>query len=329
MKKGFTLIELLAVIVILAIILVVAIPKILKTIGDTKDATYKAQKNLIISSAEKYCTQNNDLTFINNQAVITLKELQDSGYIAKNIKDSRTGIIIPDTSWVLVTNNSGQYSYSYGYETEGLVLHYDGMYNGGLRIHNDNASVNKALWKDLSGTLEDGVLTNFNYTSSSGWLNNGLKFDGINDFLISNNFTNLSIFTAQVVLDIPTATTGAKTYIAFNNYTQGTWQGSTQFSWWKSADFFWSFGRTNTKQLHTLVINVPNLSVMLKVNNNTSETITVPSANLSSIYNVSLSNLAGGNYNDFTYHSVRIYNRALTEQEILNNYEVDKIRFGL
>lgn len=52
------------------------------------------------------------------------------------------------------------------------------------------------VWKDLSGNGNDGVLKNFDFTENSGWVDGGLKFDGVDDYiqlpelnLDLNNFT--------------------------------------------------------------------------------------------------------------------------------------------
>ena len=52
-KNGFTLIELLAVIVILAIILVIAVPQIMKTIEQSREAAFMSSAKLIAASAER------------------------------------------------------------------------------------------------------------------------------------------------------------------------------------------------------------------------------------------------------------------------------------
>ncbi len=39
------------------------------------------------------------------------------------------------------------------------------------------------IWKDLSGNGNDGQLMNFGYTEGSGWVDGGLKFDGVDDLV--------------------------------------------------------------------------------------------------------------------------------------------------
>lgn len=60
-KKGFTLVELLAVIVILAVILVIALPQMMDTIDDAKEASLISSAKLIAASAETKKATNNTL----------------------------------------------------------------------------------------------------------------------------------------------------------------------------------------------------------------------------------------------------------------------------
>ena len=54
-------------------------------------------------------------------------------------------------------------------------------------------------WKDLSGNGNDGQLRNFGYTEGSGWVDGGLKFDGVDDYVQLPGLTlNPDNFTIQV-----------------------------------------------------------------------------------------------------------------------------------
>lgn len=59
---------------------------------------------------------------------------------------------------------------------DGLLLWYDFK---GMR----NTDVGKEVAKDLSGNGNDGTLTNFNFTEGSGYKDNTLVFDGVDDSL--------------------------------------------------------------------------------------------------------------------------------------------------
>ena len=63
------------------------------------------------------------------------------------------------------------------YVTDGLILYYDAVNNTG-----NGHSNTETTWKDLSGNGNDLVLSNFDNTTTSGWSENALNFDGIDDF---------------------------------------------------------------------------------------------------------------------------------------------------
>ncbi len=56
-----------------------------------------------------------------------------------------------------------------------------------------------SIWKDLSGNGNDGELVNFGYTEDSGWVDGGLKFDGVDDYVqLPDLDLNPENFTIQV-----------------------------------------------------------------------------------------------------------------------------------
>ncbi len=55
------------------------------------------------------------------------------------------------------------------------------------------------VWKDLSGNGNDGELMNFDFTEDSGWVDGGLKFDGVDDYIqLPELNLDLNNFTLQV-----------------------------------------------------------------------------------------------------------------------------------
>ena len=72
---------------------------------------------------------------------------------------------------------------------ENLVLHYDFL---GIK----NSDATRGIARDLSGNGNNGVLRNFAYTNGSGYLDNALIFDGIDDFItIPKPLIDLNNFT--------------------------------------------------------------------------------------------------------------------------------------
>ena len=69
-----------------------------------------------------------------------------------------------------------QRQYESNHIKSGLILQYDAINNTGTGHSNDTET-----WKDLTGNGYDLTLSNFDKTSSSGWSDNALNFDGVND----------------------------------------------------------------------------------------------------------------------------------------------------
>jgi type IV pilus assembly protein PilA len=112
-ERGLTLIELLAVIVILGIIAAIAIPSIGGLIDNSKKDAHVANAQQMINAVKIAVTANKDLIPASGSANITLKTLEDDGYLdvvkdPDGDKDSynRTG------SFVTITNTNGKISYS-------------------------------------------------------------------------------------------------------------------------------------------------------------------------------------------------------------------------
>ena len=78
-----------------------------------------------------------------------------------------------------------------GYEKNGLILQYDGIYNSGVGNHNDSANI----WKDLSGNGHDGELK-----GNPIWEQNALSFDGTDDFVNCGKI-NLNYITMETVVE--------------------------------------------------------------------------------------------------------------------------------
>ena len=109
---------------------------------------------------------------------------------AQRIKDGE--ILINGNNHIIkVTNSEGIDEYyteeskyyiatnKYGYVLNGLELYYDGIDNTGTGEH----SLTTTTWKDLSGNGRDGELKEFGMNAISGWGNNYLSFDGVNDWV--------------------------------------------------------------------------------------------------------------------------------------------------
>ena len=121
--------------------------------------------------------------------------------IIANTESGRKEYYTKYTNYSIATNK-------YGYAIDGLELYYDGIDNTGTGEH----SLSSTIWKDLSGNNRDGVINGKTTTDEEGWKENGLYFDGENDYVETglnqqNLIENGEEFTFQVLLKARTTNT--------------------------------------------------------------------------------------------------------------------------
>ena len=252
---------------------------------------------------------------------------------------------------IIVTNDSGEKEYytenskyyiatnQYGYVLEGLQLYYDGIDNTGTGTHSNTTTI----WKDLSGNNRDGTLQNMDITSC--WEEDELKFDGIDDYVLiaEMNYDNITLEAVctkltnsrvQIISNVDTGGYGIyqdsnyrfgfEVYIAENQAysrvlqnTQTTDMFNSRYSVSGSYDgktmkIRTSSGETNYQELAIEgTIGKPNNSTHIILGANPTGTQTQ------------------NEYLNGSISSVRIYNRALTDEENAVNYLNDRERYGV
>ena len=229
-----------------------------------------------------------------------------------------------------------------GYVSDGLIVLYDGKYN------TLSGSSNKTtIWEDLSGNSNNGTLKGFDFTNTSGWNNNALLLDGVNDWVQMKYLYNTNMTVEIVVESVTNKDNKATNFIC--NYEGGGIGIGNNASGYNFANIHMSSSyRTATSvstfycnKKYSLSVRNNELGVVFRENENQyineaikSGNITKPSS--STIFaigtnpNGSADGLPSGEsrLNGYVY-SVRIYNRVLTDEEIQQNYNVDKARFNI
>ena len=194
------------------------------------------------------------------------------------------------------------------YIQNGLVFHLDGINKG-----NDSTA-----WTDLKGGIK------FAYTTHSILQSNGVKFDGAG--AISSNSDNTVRWEVGTIEYVFTDRTGGGVLFAgvSNNYLYITvGNGGTCFH-----------PRTNKNQYNytmptaAATVSLNNVRGIVNGNNVTARTTNNWDANPTHM-SIGGKLVANYWYVKMVVHSIRIYNRQLSQEEMLYNQRIDNKRFNL
>lgn len=220
------------------------------------------------------------------------------------------------------------------YIQDGLIAMYDGKNNTGLG-HDDTSKV----WVDLSGNGHDGtIIGNIN------WNDDSLSFDGTNN-AVNLGRINLQDITIEIVLiDESTDSNNYASYIS--NFETGGYGIEKRLDFNKKI-FMSAFINSDYTLIYTKDNFVANKKISLSGSYSSNkmklyqlgvlqqESSTTGSLGMPK--NDTVMMIGANPYGEIPtegrlkgkVYSVRIYNRALSEEEVKQNYTVDKVRFGL
>lgn len=194
-------------------------------------------------------------------------------------------------------------------------------------------------WTDVSGNAYNGTLTNGpTFNGSNG---GGIVFDGVDDYAdFGNVLASLTNLSLECFVKFGTQSTSfngiiSKTLSNADGYEIRTSNGATSTT--TIVEFRYvgdsasiGFGTLTNGIWYHLVATGANGSQKTYINGVQAGSNTIalsPSANSNSLV---IGKLAyAGLYANMTMGCARIYNRALTATEILQNYNATKTRFGL
>ena len=200
---------------------------------------------------------------------------------------------------------------------------------------------NIGLWYDLSGNASNCSLINGPTSNVSNKGN--ILFDGVDDYGSITNVSSLrpiNELTIELVIKAVTTTAGWNHIFGINPYaslsplifleTGGQLIRALHFV--DGVEY-----RCNTVQsistsvfTHVVFTFKPGDAIRSYFNSVASTTTSLPNGTLS--YNTSnafLIGYSGANWPNVQYGLVRVYNKALTQTEVSQNYEATKTRFGL
>lgn len=258
--------------------------------------------------------------------------------IGKNAEFAKTIEYVMEYNAISSSENLEEdYSVASGrqYVQNGLLLHYDVINNTG-----EGHSNTTTTWRDLSPNHYDATLNNFDSTANS-WKNKEIVLDGTDDWIstplkqseLGNSFTITAVCRADDI----------------SNY-RGLWGAHAHDGY--TGDYFGTLFQFQDGNIYAGFTNEGCVIVPASNYKNKTIAITCVLENLKSVKLYIGNQLIGENIptnafipngnveigrslpNDDRYwlgsiSKFMIYNRALTEEEITQNYEIDKVRYGV
>lgn len=244
--------------------------------------------------------------------------------------DYRIIIKYTNNTFVTMRFNKGN-----SYVEEGLIAHLDGINNTG-----NGHSAEITTWKDISNNGNDATLYN-----SPTWSNNSLIFDGQTNYGRLNNTSNLAYpngasIEARVKILSYIGVGSDDTIEFFSNWQSAgigikfkreqKFRGGLYDNSWK---FLENDNILNLNQFYTVVLTYDNNEEKLYIDGKCEKT--VPYENSLAIKSTIVPLAIGGNpnasgmdsYANVEFQNVLIYDRALTENEVLRNYQADMARY--
>lgn len=196
------------------------------------------------------------------------------------------------------------------------------------------------VWYDRSGNGYNGTLVN-----GVGYSNGGMVFDGVDDYISLGTSANLKFttnFTVALWIKF-NSLNGIQTIIS-NNETGGygiiaNLNGTRLETWYYISGNYYKAGEEmvnyNTSSWFNVVATYDNSNIRFYRNGNLIQTVPITG----SVTTTSEPLIVGSNprsggtlFSDYLnglISVVQIYNRALTQEEVLQNYNANKSRFGL
>lgn len=188
MRKGFTLVEMLAVLSILAIIALLVVPIIGREMNASKEDLYKRQVQTIEEGARNWGTDHlGELPSVDGESIsVTLKTLQDGGYIKKKLKNPKTRKEFASSLEVEILFKNNQYAYrvidnSTTTITDAQMEQYKKKIDDVLRIASYDKNKKDALRTELDALPNEGkkyeLLDYMDKQFDGLWFSDGYKVE--------------------------------------------------------------------------------------------------------------------------------------------------------
>jgi hypothetical protein len=210
---------------------------------------------------------------------------------------------------------------------DGLVLYLDAGNPNSYNLSTPN------VWRDISkngnnGTLTDGPI----FSNANGGI---IVFDGSNDFVNCGNNSSINITGLYLTISVWIKNRAFKSNAAFvhkeQQYTIAFLNNALSYadgSLWSYANFG-SHGTFSTNVWYNIVAVKNNTNVTLYSNNSVVISKTFGNSISSRTDNLIIGSYTATNYSTADIAQVQIYNRALSQAEITQNFNATRGRFGI
>lgn len=210
--------------------------------------------------------------------------------------------------------------------TDGLVFYLDAA--------NTKSYIGSGTtWTDLSRGGNNGTLVNMDSTGFSSSNGGVIVFDGTNDYVIHNSL-DLGTIASWSIWVKYTSFSGVPVLLGsnVNNYYSLYYLNSSKIFYVGYGSTFpslvYSTGLT-IGQWYNITLTRNGLTITIYINGVSIGTMSGGSSTLSSIFSIIGAETSARYYSNINLSQVIIYNRVLNSQEVLQNYNTTKSRFGL
>lgn len=222
---------------------------------------------------------------------------------------------------------------NYDYITNGLIAYYDAENNTG----NGHSNI-VDIWKDLSNSGNDAILTNFSHNENSGWLEKSLQCSNSGEEVqIPVSIEGANTFSVDIVIkeaieynsggNVISSNVNWKAF-AFNThgndgsiYIGGNFIDGGEDNRFNPSEISY---KTTPNKIDTLTYtyNGQTKEAIFYANGKkVAQKIFTNDTQATQYFEINASQLA--------YSRINIYNKVLSEDEIRQNHEIDKYRFDI
>lgn len=337
-KSGFTLIEIIGVVTILALILLVSVPALTKTLKKNEQKKYDSYVDNLKIATENYIVKQenlmSDITTI-GYTYITIQDLIDTKLINELAINPDTEEKLSRDTRIKITKDIDG---TFNYEVQPYYNNASDYNNDNLIIHYDSVKYSK---ENTFNSFTDEV--NYNYTSAN-WTDKGALFDRIeeNRSPLNNSYTTGSITISFSIKFLEDPGTKAIDYIVplrlYNTNKTAAHvrikKNALEFYNARQVIFYNNTTKNNIlfdKDKEYTITFVQNGSTSVSVYINGENVETKNSLNMGEItYNIICINATfiDQSIKPFIINNILVYNKALTDNEVNDLYQLDLKRFG-